>query len=402
MNKNILMFLTGLLIAIMLVANVSALGVTPARTTVDFEPGLKRSVVFSVINSERRDVDIVIAVQGELKNNILLQSAQSFSMTSAEESRQVAYDLSLPATMKPGLHTGEVVILQLPDEIGTSEAFIGAALAVVTQVYVYVPYPGKYAEASMNIINANAGEDVTFIIPVVSRGEFDLVSVKANIDIYNKVGEKIDSFNTNEISVPSSKRREIVHKWKSDVFPGIYRAVATLIYDGETIQLEKVFNIGNQELELQQIEVNDFSLGEIAKMEMLVENKWSEPIQGAFARTNIYNDRGELMADFKSPSYDIPALTKKVLVSYWDTAGVRTGTYNSKIFLKYADKSVQTDLQLKVEQNRIEIIGLGYVISEDSRGGSGNTLMIVLVIGIVVLILVNLLWFFLLRKRLKR
>jgi hypothetical protein len=389
-----------LLIGILLIANVSALGITPARTTIDFEPGLKRSISFSVINSEKRDIDIVIAVQGELKNNVLVH-ANSFSMSSSEESRQVNYDLTLPATMNPGLHTAEIVVLQLPDEIGTSEAFIGAALAVVNQVYVYVPYPGKYAEASMNIINANQEEDITFIIPVYSRGEFDLVSVKANIDIYNKAGEKVDSFNTNEIDVPSGDRREIVHRWKADVPVGTYRAVATLIYDGETTQLEGSFNVGNQDLELQQVEVNDFSLGDIAKIEMLVENKWSEPIQGAYAQTNIYNDRGELMADFKSADYDVPALSKRVLISYWDTAGVRTGTYDTNVFLKYADKTTQTDLKLKVEQNRIEIIGLGYVISEDSEGDS-NTLIIVLVIGVVVLILVNVLWFFLLRKKLKR
>jgi len=400
-SRTILMLLAMILIAIVLIANVSALEVTPGRTTIDFEPGLQRSVMFSVVNSEKKDIEVVIAVQGELKNDIILQSASSFSMPSFEESRQVSYDLRLPATMEPGLHTGEIVILQLPEEIGTSEAFIGAALAVITQVYVYVPYPGKYAEADLNVINADTGDDVTFVISVISRGEFDLASVKANVDIYNNVGEKIDTFNTNEISVPSGDRREIIHRWNADVAVGTYRAVATLIYDGETVQLEGIFNVGSQELELQQIEVNDFNLGDIAKMEMLVENKWSEPIQGAFAQTNIYNDRGELMADFKSADYDISALTKKVMISYWDTVGVQKGTYDTKIFLKYAGQSVQKDLQLKVKQNKIEIIGLGYVISEDS-GGGGNTLLIVLVIGIVVLILVNVLWFFLLRKRLKK
>jgi hypothetical protein len=105
------------------------------------------------------------------------------------------------------------------------------------------------------------------------------------------------------------------------------------------------------------------------------------------------------MADFKSANYDIPALSKEVMVSYWDTAGVRVGTYDTKVFLKYGAKSIPSDLQLKVEQNRIEVIGLGYVISEEA--GGDNTLMFVIVVGIIVLILVNVLWFFLLRKRLK-
>jgi hypothetical protein len=173
------------------------------------------------------------------------------------------------------------------------------------------------------------------------------------------------------------------------------------MYDGELISLEGEFNIGLETLELKQIEVNDFSLGDIAKMEMLVENKWSEPIVGAYTQTEIYNEDGGLAADFKSANYDVPALSKELMVSYWDTAGVKKGTYNTQVFLKYSDVSIPTNLKLKVEENRIEIIGLGYVISADSKGGS-NTLMIVLVIGIITLVLINLLWFFILRKRLKK
>jgi hypothetical protein len=396
------MALVILMMCLIMASGVEALGISPGRTTIGFEPGLQRSVSFSVINSESKSIDVVIAVQGELKDYVNVGTT-SFSMTPGEGSRQVSYELNLPSTMEPGVHTAEVVVLQLPNDVGTSEAFVGAALAVVTQVHIYVPYPGKYANAELMIINADKEGEVKFVIPVVSAGEFDLVSVKANIDVYNKLNEKVDSFNTQEISVASGTKKDIVHSWNAGVPVGDYRAVATLIYDGETKMLEGEFSVGNQELDLQQIEVNDFSLGDIAKMEMLVENKWSENIQGAYAQTNIYNDRGELMADFRSAEYEIPALSKRVMTSYWDTAGVKKGTYDTKVFLKYAGQSVETGLQLKVKENSIEIIGLGYVISSDSSGssGGGNGLIILLGIGILVLILINLLWFFLLRKKLK-
>ena len=388
------------LVSLVLITNVSALGITPARTTVDFEPGFSRTVPFSVINSEGKDMNIVVYVQGEINASIGVKE-NTFTISADEESRQSSFDINLPSSLSPGLHVGEVVVMQLPEKSGTSEAFIGAALAVVTQVYVYVPYPGKYAEASLNIINANQGEEVTFVIPVMSRGEFDLVSVKANVEIFNKLGENVGSFNTNEIGVAGGARGELVHKWKADVPVGTYRAEVVVMYDGELISLEGEFNIGLETLELKQIEVNDFSLGDIAKMEMLVENKWSEPIVGAYTQTEIYNEDGGLAADFKSANYDVPALSKELMVSYWDTAGVKKGTYNTQVFLKYSDVSIPTNLKLKVEENRIEIIGLGYVISADSKGGS-NTLMIVLVIGIITLVLINLLWFFILRKRLKK
>ena len=394
--KNLIVFV----LLIFLVGSVSALGITPARTTVDFEPGLRKTVSFSVVNSEGKDMDLIIYPKGELNASISLKE-NSVTMSSEEQSKQLSYEIILPNKLSPGLHIAEVVVLQLPEKSKTSEAYVGAALAVVTQLYVHVPYPGKYAEAGLNIVNAEQGEDAVFIIPISNRGEFDLVSVKANIDIYNKLNEKVTSFNTVTISVGSNEKKELVSKWKADAPVGTYRAVVTLTYDGETINLEKQFNVGNEELELQQLEVNDFRLGDIAKLEMLVENKWSEQISGAYAQTQIYNDKEELVADFSSANYNIPALSKKLIVSYWDTAGVKPETYEAKVFLKYAEVSSQKNLQLKVSENKIEVIGLGYVVSSGESSENSN-LIFILVVGIVVLILINLLWFLLLRKKLRR
>jgi LPXTG-motif cell wall-anchored protein len=89
-----------------------------------------------------------------------------------------------------------------------------------------------------------------------------------------------------------------------------------------------------------------------------------------------------------------------VFVSYWDTAGVRVGTYETEVSINYGDKSSKKSLQFDVEENELIIIGLGYVISED--GGESNTLMFVLIGVIVLLVLVNILWFFLFRKKFKR
>ncbi len=393
-------FFLVLLVFIVLLNNVSALGITPARTTINFEPGLEQTISFSVVNSEHKDIELVVYAQGELNQSISL-TTNSFKMSSSEESKQLSYSFKLPSSLTPGLHVGEIVVLQLPDKSGNSEAYIGAALAVITQLYVQVPYPGKYAESKLNIVDSDSNGDVTFVMPVYSRGELDLVSVKANFDIYNKLNEKVASFNTPEISIKSQEKKELVYKWKADVPVGTYLAKGTLIYDGETMPLEGQFNVGSQDLELQQITVNNFKLGEIAKIEMLVENKWSEQISGVYSETQVFNEKGEVMADFNSPNYDIPPLEKKVMVSYWDTGGVKQGTYETKVILKYAAKSSEKNLQLKVSSDKIEIIGLGYVVSESASGGN-SSLVTVLVIAVVVLVLINLLWFFIFRKRLKK
>ena len=74
------------------------------------------------------------------------------------------------------------------------------------------------------------------------------------------------------------------------------------------------------------------------------------------------------------------------------------------MLFRSGEKSIDTDLQLAVKQNSLEVIGLGYVLSESGESGfnvSDNMVMI-LIIVIGILVLVNLLWFFMVRRALQR
>lgn len=377
------------------------IGITPARTTVNFEPGLEKSVTISVINSESKDVNLVVAVQGDLAEYVTLPET-SFSISSSQSSKDVKYDFKLPYELSPGLHTAEIVILQLPEAGELGDAFIGAALAVVSQLYVYVPYPGKYAEADLSVLNLDDG-NVQFIIPVLSRGDFDLTSVKADIEIFTSLNEKIVTLKTNEIKVLSGERKEVTALLDtSQMNPGPYRAVATLSYDGEIIELERNFNVGKKRLSIESIVVNDFSLGEIAKFEILVKNEWSETVKGTYSQMLVKNDKGELMTDFKSPTYDVESLDKILMTAFWDTAGVKVGTYDASLLLHYEGLTDEQDLKLEVSENNINVVGMGYVISEKKGMFEDNQLLVFLVIGVILLILINIGWFFVLRGKLKK
>lgn len=375
-------------------SNVIALGLTPARTTINFEPGLKRTITFSIINSEKTDLALEVYTRGEMNSYISLER-NSLSMSSGEERREISYSFELPEKLSPGLHTAEIIVAQ-PPKGENGDSYIGATLAVATQLYINVPYPGRYAEASINFQNENG--ETKIIIPVSNLGEFDLVSVKANIDIFNENGEKIKSFNTETISIKSKEKKELIGKISPSLI-GNYRAVVTLLYDGETLNLEKRFSSFEQELELQQVSADNFNLGQIAKFEMLVESYKDTGLEEVYSQTNIFNSNGELMADFKSQTYDIPARSKKLLTSYWDTKGVKEGSYNSKIFLKYADKSFEKQLKFEVSENEIRVIGLGYVISQKSGGSNLNAFLVII---IIILVIINLAWFLFFRKKMKK
>lgn len=378
--------------------SVYALGISPARTIVDFESNLEKDVSFTVLNSGEGSINVILSAQGDLAKYISLPVKEA---EISGESREFSYNLKLPEDLSPGLHTGEILAMQLPGSAESKGSHILSMLAVVTQVHLYVPYPGKYADAKMYVYSADVGEDVRFVIPVVSEGKFDLSSVRANVDIYNKLSEKVDSFDIDSISVPSGAKKELVYDWKADVEPGKYFARAAIIYDEGTINLEEMFSVGRRDLELQEIEVTGFSLGEVVKLNMLVENKWGEDIRGAHIKTVIKNSVGAVVSSFESAAQDVEALSKKNFVSYWDTAGVREGEYEVEVSIIHGDKVSKKELKFQVSENKLVVIGLGYVISAEKEGEGLGTVIVVLIIAIVILILINLLWFLLLRKKLK-
>ena len=391
----------GLAVLIILISNISALGVTPGRTTIDFVPGLEKTIEFSIINPESENMNLIIVPQGELKDYISVEKS-SMEFGSSDSSKQIIYSVKLPQSLSPGLHKAEIVVAQMPDKFSQAgETSVGAILAVATQLYVNAPYPGKYAEASLNIFPEKDG--TAFIIPVLSKGEFGIAKVKAEIDIYNFLNEKIVTIYTDEISIPGKSRGELRAVAKA-LNSGQYRAVATLIYDENSITLEKEFSVGKKNLDLISVDVNDFSLGSIAKFEMLVENKWSDAITGVYTEMVIYGADGNILATFKSPASDIAPFSKSLLVSYWDTKGVKKSTYLSSLFLKYGENSEKRDLSLEVMNNKINVIGLGYVISE-SKSQEGlfvNNLLVILVILIVILLVLNIAWFLFIRRRLRK
>jgi len=115
----------------------------------------------------------------------------------------------------------------------------------------------------------------------------------------------------------------------------------------------------------------------------------------------VFDDAGGIMAEFKSATYNIEPFSSKLLVAFWDTEGVRAGNYDAKAFINFGQSSIQKELTLDVSDNDIQVIGVGYVIKSAGSKGS-SSLINILIIAIIVLVILNLTWFLVLRKRIKK
>jgi hypothetical protein len=376
----------------------SAFGITPAQKIFDYSPGTEQTYSFEIVNSENKRVNLVILPDGELKDYVSL-SQYYVTLTPDMSSITITYKVKIPSGLSPGPHYADIVITEVPEvSSSSSTTFVGSIVGIVTKVLIDVPYPGKYVESDLSISSTNEGK-TAFVIPVVSKGKLDVARARAVVDIFTPLNEKVTSLSTQEVPILSGERKELAVEWDaSSVPPGRYLAYATVLYDESVLNLEKEFSVGKDTLDLKSIEVNDFSLGEIAKFEFLIENTLNSPANEVYISMQVFNDQEEVMADFKSASYTIDSFSSKLLVAFWDTEGVRVGNYKAKAFINYGQSSIQKELTLDISENDISVIGVGYVVS--SAGSSRNgSLITILIIAIIVLVLLNLTWFLVLRKK---
>lgn len=397
----------GFVIAVLIVfsmvsVNAKAIGVTPGRKTVDFEPNLEGEVTFRILNNERKEFNAFVYAEGDLKDYITSEkNIVEFSET--DDSKPFTYRFGLPENIeKPGDHWGRIVVMEMPAGMKEGEQVVMATTAVIHQLRLKVPYPGKYADLDLAIHEAEPNETVTFFVKVFNLGDEDIYKAFATIDILGPTNEKIAVIESGEIRVDSKKSGEIIVPWKAEVNPGTYHAVVTVNYDGKIARVEKNFGVGRLRIDVLDVKVKDFILGGIAKFEIEVENKWNQRISDVNAEMIMSNQEGDRIASFESASVDIEALQRSTLYAYWDTEGVEKGVYDARLVLHYADKTTEKLLKAYVELESIdtEIAGVtARAITRKEGAGPGVDILVPLVL---ILVFINVGWLFYFRRRGKK
>jgi hypothetical protein len=383
-------------------ANAAAIGLTPGRTTVDYSPGLESSVTFTIVNNEHKEFKALVYVEGDLKDSITLdKNIVEFKET--DNSKDFTYSVKLPSSLeKPGDYWTKIIVMEMPPGIEAEKLegqLVIATTAVVHQLRVKVPYPGKYAELELAVNEAEPNGTVNFFAKVYNLGTENIYKAYATLDILGPTNEVIDSIESEQTSIESKTTGEIAIPWQANVNPGVYHAVLTLNYDGKVSKVEKNFGVGALRVDVVDVSVRNFALGGIAKFEINVENKWNQKVTSVYAEMIMTNQKGDQVASFKSATADIDPLQRSTLYAYWDTAGVEKGAYDAKLILHFADKTSEKLMKTYVNLESIdtEIVGIT-ARAVTAKGGAGPGVDYLVPI-VIILIMVNAGWFFYFKRR---
>ncbi len=368
---------------------VSGLGVSPGRTVVSFVPNevYKGEVCFRPEGNPHLKID----VEGELAEYITLEKEELFIQG---DSGCVEYTLRMPASFdKPGRHTANIRGLEI---IGEQEGggLITAKVRINSQLWVLVPYPGKYLEINyFRASNVEAGEKVTFEAKATSRGDHVISLAKGYIYVYNREDRLIGGTQTDSaINIETDEERTFTATWDSgDYEKGNYHALLRLKYDGSESNATTKFKLGGLDVELINY-TRELAPGGIKEFYLTVDSIWSEAIPNLKAEVDVYNplnhsEDDEPLASFETLTRVLPAWGTQRLLGYLDTSKLDLGVYDLDIQLFFANLTKGYEGNLSIIEEEEE------AVPSEEKGflgmiGSMFTLKTIIIILIILLIVI--------------
>jgi hypothetical protein len=384
--KTILIFA----VFILLVSNVYGFGIAPAKSSFEFSENSVKEGRFRIVSSEF-PAKIKISAEGELGKYIELEKEV---IILEQQETWVTFKLNLPKDLPPGERLGNIIVMEESTDT-YSDDMVVATPAVIHKVIVKVPYPGKYLTGKMYITTTQVEEPVVFTIALANYGNEAIQNAKATIIIKGPTNEELAVLHTDEGPVNNGQEQKLSSAWLA-ANPGTYLAEATVEYDGKIMQLSEIFNVGSLDVEIERIEVNNFKIGQIAKIDIYMRNKWNKPIKTE-GRVEIFK-QNSLVSSFNTVPVDILEKSTSVMNAYWNTEGISTGEYDINVKTTYEGKTSEKTFTSYVSADNIQFkdFASGNVVA---KKGNNNTAL--LIIGVFILIILNILLFIYINKKLK-
>ncbi len=118
-------------------ANVTAIGITPGRVTLTFEPSLEQTTSVTIVNTEHKAMEISLSVEDDSANIVILNRT-SLVFKAGEEQKTLTYKIKLPSSESEIGASGIKARIRAVEiaKNNNSGASIGVNIAVEQQIYV--------------------------------------------------------------------------------------------------------------------------------------------------------------------------------------------------------------------------------------------------------------------------
>ena len=354
-KKRVITLLFLFLFLFIIIKNSYSIVITPPYVNIDYIPGERVNWSFNVggYYEENSTMNIIAYPSEELNQTTFITSQQPIPLKNHEWLPVTGY-LDLPLDLKPGIHrTGVIVQQEIPKNI--SQGLV-AVIGVEYVIYVIVPFPGKYIDSSLQVQNANVGQPIIFTVILTNLGSETIKDTNILLTIYDKDNKIIANLSDSQQDIKQYDRVEKIFDWPTGNNPfGFYTTLMNLTYDSIKDSKSINFRIGDILIDITNITGTTIKTGKIGKVSIKSESQYNDNINNVYAQIEADNKI------WKSSTINFVPFGVNDLEIFLDTQDIKTGVYDAKAKLFYADKISEKDFKLTVKKNFFQNSALLYI-----------------------------------------
>ncbi|RMF55633.1 DUF3324 domain-containing protein [Candidatus Woesearchaeota archaeon] len=325
------------------------IGGSELNPSVVFEPNLNLKYSYQIITtlSEPSDYEVYVKMGKndniDLTKYVTIEPTTHFSNVKPGDNPYFTVKVNLPESIEePGYHSIIVGVVEAETQGGA----LNSRTAAETYITILSLFPGKLLKSQVSVRNTNADEETEVKVNVQNLGEETINSVKAKIQVFDSDNNVVRELTTKSISLGPGKKDVIKEPLSvQGLQPGEYSVKAFITYDGREDSAENTFKIG--ELSVNIVDYSKvFYSNQINEFNIQVESVWNHHIKDVYAEVIVENKR------VKTPTTSIDPWQKKIITGYFDTRGIKPGTYAGQIIVHFNGKTSLKDIQVQIVHPR--------------------------------------------------
>ena len=346
---------------------VSALGISPAIVELDFVPGQEYELTYTVF-SDNPELEVELIVGGDFAKYVTIDKERSFGTGTFKLKIKLPEDPN--EIEKPGEHRISVGAKEKP----VPRSGISTSVSITGHISIFVPYPGRYAEAELVIPNGNVNELIPVDVYVINRGKENL-SIYANVKFFDSTEKLVYTLPFEQVLINTKEDMHFKDSLNTSNYrAGNYFAEASVDYGGEEeIKINQTFRIGSLFVNITNF-TDRLPQGGIQKFYIEIESMWNDNLESVYADVNVSNDIESVK--FRTPNVDLVAWNKNILEGFLDTTELE-GKYKTDIALYYEGVKSYAFGELVIEKG----LNFAYIIT----GIAGIVAIIIIIFLIWIL-----------------
>lgn len=372
-----------LLVLFLTLQLVTALGIRPAKTTINYEETPTYAGQFWIVNTDHQELDLYLSVRGVLENNIILQSKE-LHLSRNDDSQAVYYEVQLPDGLPPGETTADIIIEQ---SLSPTEAdFITSKLVLQHKIIALGPYPEKYVTAKVNFYES--GNTIRFVSEVQNLGTGDIGNIQTQFYLNDKEQQQ-QVLNTASTTLPSKESKMLETSLDRNLLElGEFEVLAATIYDDQKVEVVKKLVVGEPEVDITYF--TDFFIAhEVNEYALDLLNQWNTPLKNVYVDVDVKKDNQKI-DQFRTKSVDMEAEAAERINDYLDGRKKDPGTYTFEMVVNFwnnyrmASKTFTSEFLPRDKAKKTEAPPVGAAIARQQEGSSFSVIIITILATLVL------------------